>query len=114
MSNVMGEDRFAFLAHKIAGVIGFIILLPTIVYWTILILSNLGTFKQYFYMMESFLPSQFFYYNFASPILTYWLNKVVISYDRFGETSMLPINGILIFICYLLIILQIAYIILKG
>tara|TARA_B100000683_G_scaffold207118_1_gene200947 strand:+ start:193 stop:537 length:345 start_codon:yes stop_codon:yes gene_type:complete len=114
MSEVMDEDRFAFLAHRLAAVIGTVIILPTAIYWFMMAIGNFGTFKAYFYAMENMLPSQFFYYNFASPILTYWLNKIVISYDRFGQKTMLPMNGILIFFSFLLIGCQVIYIVFKG
>ena len=91
------EDRFQFLAHKIAAIIGIIIIMPTLIYWVTLLLSNFGSFRNLFYELEEFLPKQFFFYNFASPILTYWLNKIVVTRDRMGDPTALPINSILIF-----------------
>tara|TARA_Y100000994_G_C15530003_1_gene375377 strand:+ start:319 stop:660 length:342 start_codon:yes stop_codon:yes gene_type:complete len=113
MSEVM-EDRYQFIAHKIAAIIGIIIIMPTLIYWVILLLSNFGSFRDLYFTFEKLLPRQFFFYNFVSPILTYWLNKIVITRERNGDKIALPINSILIMLSFILIICQVAHIIFKG
>tara|TARA_B100000959_G_scaffold223472_1_gene236828 strand:+ start:29 stop:370 length:342 start_codon:yes stop_codon:yes gene_type:complete len=113
MSEIM-EDRFQFIAHKIAAIIGIIIIMPTLIYWVVLFLSNFGSFRDLYFAFENMLPRQFFFYNFVSPILTYWLNKIVITKERNGDKIALPINTILIMISFLFIICQVAHIVFKG
>lgn len=110
MSSAKNEKNYTYVAHRVAAIAGIIILFPTAAYWITMLMAKVPSLRHFHLTYLSYLPEKFMFYNFISPLLTYWINKMVISKDRFDEILILPINNILFFLCYIFIICQIVII----